>query len=117
MEGLRYLPFAREDAVLVVNRNPVRNVASYPDLDRVLARVRGWRRNVIVDAEALAREAGTHRAVNSVMLGTASPFMILGPDDLAGALGAFLARRGADVVAANLRAFAMGRDAARAANV
>jgi hypothetical protein len=43
--------------------------------------------------------------------------MILGPDDLAGALGAFLARRGADVVAANLRAFAMGRDAARAANV
>ena len=38
MEALRYLPYARRDAVLVTNRNPVRNIAGYPDEKVIEAR-------------------------------------------------------------------------------
>ena len=83
MEALRYLPYARRDAVLVTSRNPVRNVASYPDEKVIEARLKEWPHHVILDAEKLARQAGTVRAVNSVILGAASAFLMIPEADCA----------------------------------
>jgi indolepyruvate ferredoxin oxidoreductase, beta subunit len=112
MEGLRYLPFARRESVLVANRNPVKNVPAYPDLEKILARVREWPKNLVLDAEKLAREAGNVRAVNSVMLGAASGFLLIPPDVLRGCVGDFFARKGQAVVDQNLKAFDSGVAAA-----
>ena len=113
MEGLRYLPFARRDAVLVSNRNPVKNMPGYPDIEKLLARIREWPRHVLVDAESLARQAGNARAVNSVILGAASAFLVLPGEDLRSRVAAFFASKGPDVVEKNLVAFDLGCTAAR----
>lgn len=112
MEGLRYLPYARQDAAIVTNRNPVRNTPAYPDLEKILARINRWPKRLVVDAEKLARDAGNIRAVNSVMLGAAAPFLAIPGDDLREEIAQFFARKGADVVGQNLKAFELGRAAA-----
>jgi indolepyruvate ferredoxin oxidoreductase, beta subunit len=112
MEGLRYLPYARPDAALVTNQNPVRNIRGYPDIEKVLARVRQWGRHAILDAEKLARQAGNARAVNSVMMGAASPFLLVKPDDLRAEIDKVFRSKGQGVVDQNLSAFDLGRGVA-----
>ncbi len=109
MEALRYLPYARRDAVLVTNRNPVRNVAAYPDETLIEARLKEWPRHALLDAEKMARQAGTVRAVNSVILGAASAFFMIPEADMRSYLERFFERKGRDVVDKNLAAFDMGR--------
>ena len=109
MEALRYLPYARRDAVLVTNRNPVRTVAAYPDEKLIEARLKEWPHHVLLDAEKMARQAGTVRAVNSVILGAASAFLMIPEADMRSYLERFFERKGRDVVDKNLAAFDMGR--------
>ncbi len=113
MEGLRYLSLAQREAVLVVNKNPVKNVAGYPDIERILARVREWPQHVIVDAESLAKHAGHVRAVNSVMLGAAAPFLVIPPEVLRAGVEQFFTRKGPEIVKMNLKAFDAGWMAAK----
>ena len=113
MEGLRHLPHAHPDAMLIANCTPVKNVAVYPDVEQLLRRIQAWPRHVILDAEKLAREAGTVRAVNSVMLGAASDQLIIPWEKLREQVGAFFARKGEKIVEQNLKAFDLGRAAAK----
>ena len=112
MEALRYLPYARRDAVLITNRNPMRNIVGYPDEKVIEARLKEWPHPVILDAEKLARQAGTARAVNSVMLGAASAFLMIPETDVRAGVERFFERKGRDLVAKNLTAFDLGRAAA-----
>jgi indolepyruvate ferredoxin oxidoreductase, beta subunit len=111
MEALRYLPYARRDAMLIASRNPIRNLAGYPDERAIEARLKEWPRHVILDAEKLARQAGTARAVNSVILGAASAFLIIPEADVRACVGRFFERKGRDIVDKNLAAFDLGRAA------
>ncbi len=112
MEALRYLPFIRPDGWLVTNRHPVRNVANYPPLEAVLAEVERWPNRVVVDAEQLAKDAGSRRAVNLVMLGAATDYLVVSHHDLVAQVEKFFARKGAEIVQANLAAFEAGHLAA-----
>jgi indolepyruvate ferredoxin oxidoreductase beta subunit len=112
MEALRYLPYARRDAALVTSRNPVRNIAGYPDEKVIEARLKEWPHHVILDAEKLARQAGTARAVNSVMLGAASAFLMIPEADVRACVEQFFERKGRDIMDKNLAAFDLGRAAA-----
>lgn len=115
MEGLRYLPYLRPDALIVINRTCVRNLAQYPDEEALAQRIRSWARHVLLNADQLAREAGMARAVNSVMLGAAADHLIIGADELRNELELFFAAKGADIVEKNLKAFDLGRAAAQTA--
>lgn len=117
MEGLRYLPYARPDALLIVNRTPIRTLSGYPEEERLRARIEAWPRHVLLDAEKLAREAGTVKAVNSVMLGAASDHLIVTAEELRAEIERFFAAKGADVVCKNLKAFDLGRQATHTAGV
>lgn len=113
MEGLRYLPYMHPDGLIVVNRTPVKNTSQYPDEASLAARIRAWPRHVLLDAEKLAREAGTVRAVNSVMLGAAGDRLIVSADELRKELELFFAAKGREVIEKNLKAFDLGRQAAQ----
>ncbi len=114
MEALRQLPALRAGGVLLANSQPVRNLPDYPDLEALLGYLRGLPRSLVIDADGLAREAGSARAMNMVMLGALSPFLDLPETALTEAVAEAFARKGGEVVAANLRAFAAGRAAAAA---
>jgi indolepyruvate ferredoxin oxidoreductase beta subunit len=112
LEALRYFEFLRADGVVVTGSTPYRNIPDYPDLEEVLAAVRKASRSVIVDSEELAKEAGTSKAQNMVMLGAASPFLSLREESLRRFIEALFKAKGPSVVEANLKAFELGKNAA-----
>jgi len=115
LEALRYFDQLRPDGIVVTSSAPYKNIPDYPDLDRVLGEVTKAGGSVIVDSEKLAKEAGTAKAQNIVMLGAASRFLILKEESLRTLVETLFKPRGASVVEANLKAFDLGRKAAGAA--
>jgi indolepyruvate ferredoxin oxidoreductase beta subunit len=115
LEALRYFEYLRPDGIVVTSSTPYKNIPDYPDLERVLAGVRKAKRSVIVDSEKVAKEAGTVKAQNIVMLGAASPFLILKEESLRSLVESLFKPRGPVLVEANLKAFDLGRKAAGAA--
>jgi indolepyruvate ferredoxin oxidoreductase beta subunit len=110
LESLRYLAYLAPDGVLVSSTEPFLNIPDYPKADDLLAAIRRLPRHRLVDAAGLAREAGSARAANMVLVGAASAFLPLERARLEQAIGEMFASKGEAVVAANLRAFAAGQD-------
>jgi indolepyruvate ferredoxin oxidoreductase, beta subunit len=111
LETLRYLDYLGPEGTIVTSAAPFKNIPDYPDLERVLAEVRRAGRAVVVEAERLAKDAGTSKAQNIVMLGAASPFLILKEESLRRFIEELFRARGQNIVAANLKAFDLGRRA------
>ncbi len=112
LEVLRYVNYLRPDGMVVSSRTPFVNIPDYPEQETILSKIREIRRHVIVDSEKLAREAGSTRTQNMVMLGAASRFLLVKEDRLLKFIRVLFQRRGEGLVAANLKAFELGRGAA-----
>jgi len=112
LEALRYLDSLAPSGVVVTSTTSYRNIPDYPDLEDVLERLRRVARHAIADSEKLAKEAGSSRAQNMVMLGAASPFLILKEESLLRHIENLFKPRGGNLVDVNLKAFRLGRDAA-----
>jgi len=112
LESLRYLEFLSPDGALITSSNPVKNIPDYPPIDDLLAQVRRVPHAVVIDAETLARRAGSVRAVNMVMVGAASAVLPLDPGLLERYIAAWFTSKGPQVVDQNLQAFRAGREAA-----
>ncbi|MDT8401500.1 MAG: indolepyruvate oxidoreductase subunit beta [Bacteroidales bacterium] len=110
MEALRYLPWLSDKGWLVTNSNPFVNIPDYPDAEEVLDEVRKVKNNLIVDADAIARETGSIKVANIVMLGAASHFINLPRKSLENAIRKLFGRKGEGIVELNLKALAAGRD-------
>jgi indolepyruvate ferredoxin oxidoreductase beta subunit len=111
LEALRYLDYLSPGGRIVTSATPFINIPNYPDKESVLARIRRVAGSVIVDSEALAKEAGTSRAQNTVMLGAAARFLIVSPESLLESINVLFAPRGEKILAPNLKAFELGRKA------
>ena len=114
MESLRYLGYLSPEGTLITSANPVRNILDYPDLGPLLGHIRSLPHAIVVDAEKLARAAGSARATNMVMVGAAMHLLPIQPKTLETAVRAIFARKGEDVVNINLRALRAGQEAAHA---
>jgi indolepyruvate ferredoxin oxidoreductase beta subunit len=115
LEALRYFDYLKPGGIVVASATPYKNIPDYPDLGQILEAIGRVTGSIVVDSEKLAREAGTVKAQNIVMLGAASRFLILKADSLRALVETLFKPRGASVVEANLRAFDLGRKAAGAA--
>jgi indolepyruvate ferredoxin oxidoreductase beta subunit len=80
----------------------------------VLAAVRRLPHAVLLDAERLARQAGSARAVNMVMVGAASNVLPVAADAIERQIAERFASKGSAIVEQNLAAFRAGRAAGRA---
>jgi indolepyruvate ferredoxin oxidoreductase beta subunit len=116
LEALRYLDFLRPDGIIIASRTPFVNIPDYPEIESVLARIESVPGHLIVDSEKLAKEAGSSRTQNMVMLGAASGHLLVREENLKKFLQVLFARHGENVVASNLKAFALGRAAGAAEN-
>jgi len=112
LESLRYLRYLDPSGAVITATNPVVNIPDYPEFDGLLARIRAlpWAR--LVDGEKLAREAGSARATNMVMVGAASHRLPVKVETLEHYIQAIFAAKGDKVVETNLKAFRLGREAA-----
>ncbi len=110
LEGLRYLPFLRKDGWLVTNTVPFINIPNYPETDEVLNVIKGIPNHIALNADAIAKESGSSRASNIVMLGAASPFIDIPFEKLEDGIRELFGRKGNDVVETNLKALRAGRE-------
>ncbi len=112
LEALRYLDFLHPGGKLVTSSTPFVNIPDYPDQEKLIGRIREIPGSVIVDSEALAKEAGTSKVQNTVMLGAAAKDLVVNEDRLLESIKVLFAPRGDKILEANIRAFELGRRAA-----
>jgi indolepyruvate ferredoxin oxidoreductase beta subunit len=112
LESLRYLKYLSADGTLITSSNPVINIPDYPELAGLLARIRTLPNAVLVDSDKLAREAGSSRATNMVMVGAASRRLPVPAEAIELLIRTTFGRKGEQVVESNLAAFRAGREAA-----
>jgi indolepyruvate ferredoxin oxidoreductase beta subunit len=111
LEALRYLPWLAKTGQVVTATAPIKNIPNYPDIETVLAEIKALPKAVMLDADAMAREAGNARAANMVLVGAAAKLLPLKVESIEKAIADTFARKGEAVVAANLKAFEHGRKA------
>jgi len=112
LESLRYLEFLSAGGTVITATNPVTNIPDYPPIDEVLAGVRSLPHALTIDAESLARKAGSARATNMVMVGAASSRLPVSFETVEHFVQTVFAGKGAKVVETNLKALHAGRAAA-----
>ena len=113
MESLRYLPWLAAEGWVVTNTVPVVNIPNYPDEAALQAELKALPQVVTLDADALAREAGSPRSANMALLGAAAPLLGIDAGRLEAGIRDIFARKGEAVVEANLAAFRAGYETAR----
>ena len=112
MESLRYLPYLKKDGWLVTNAQPFVNIPNYPDLDRVKVEIEKLPNKIILDVEAIAKELGSSRVANIVMLGAATPFLGIDYDKISDGIRSIFARKSEEIIDLNLKALKAGFDIA-----
>ncbi len=110
MEGLRYLPLLADSGWLVTNTTPFINIPDYPKPDDIIARIKAVKHHIAIDADSIAKEAGSARSSNIVMLGAASLFLDIPFERIEEGIRQLFGRKGEDVVQQNLKALKLGRE-------
>lgn len=109
MESLRYLPWLSRKGWLVTNSVPFINIPDYPPVEDILNEIRKISNHIILDADAVARDAGSARSGNMVILGAASPFIDMPFESIRSAVIKLFERKGEEIVRINLLALESGR--------
>ena len=109
MEALRYLPWLSKRGWIVTNTTPFVNIPNYPPIDDIMAELRSVPNVITLDCDAIARETGSPRSANMVLLGASASVMeIVEPDKLREGIAAIFSRKGDAIVASNIAAFNAG---------
>lgn len=109
MEALRYISYLKPDGWIVTNQVPFVNIPNYPPIEEVLAHIKALPNHVLLDVEALAKEAGApSQAANMVLLGAAIPMLGIEHDKMLAGVARVFARKGEEVVNKNLAAVEAG---------
>jgi len=114
MESLRYLPWLSKAGWLVTNSSPFINIPDYPPVDQIIKEIKKIKNHIIIDADAIAKEAGSARSGNIVILGAASPFIEMPYASLENAIRKLFERKGDEIVEVNLKALRAGRESSDA---
>jgi indolepyruvate ferredoxin oxidoreductase beta subunit len=112
MESLRYLPMLSAGGWLITNTKPFINIKNYPAMDKIMAEIEGLPRHIALDADEIARQMGSPKSANMVILGAASPFLDIEYESLQEAIRSIFRKKGDEVVQVNLDALEAGRNLA-----
>jgi indolepyruvate ferredoxin oxidoreductase beta subunit len=110
LESLRYLPYLSKDGWLITNTTPFNNIPNYPEINRVMAEVQKVPHHIALEADAMAKIAGSTKATNIVILGAASPFLGMAYEKLEDAIRFTFRKKGDKVIDLNLAALRAGHD-------
>lgn len=108
MEALRYLPYLKKDGWLITNSTPFVNINNYPDNEELIKSIKELKHSIVIDVDTIAKEAGSQRSANIVLLGAASPFLGMELDKMEDGVRAVFERKGEDIVEMNIKAFRAG---------
>lgn len=113
MESLRYLPWLSPEGWLITNATAFTNIPDYPKKDDIIAEIKKQPNHIIIDADHIAKELGSARSANMVVLGAASPFLSVDFKYFENAINQLFGKKGEKVVELNIDAFIAGEEFAR----
>ena len=112
MEALRYLPYLDAEGWLVTNDVPFVNIPNYPAPESVKAEIDRLPHHILLDVNQTAKEIGTPRVANIVLLGATVPFLGIGYDKIQDSIRDIFQRKGESIVEMNLKALEAGKQIA-----
>lgn len=109
MEALRYLPYLNKKTGWIITSSvPFVNIPNYPDMDKIKEEYSILNNVVFIDIEQLAKDNNVPRSANMILLGAAQKSLGIGYEEIKAALGRVFARKGEEVVNANIKALNIG---------
>lgn len=108
LESLRYLPYLSRHGWLISSSTPLKNIPDYPEIEEVLNAIRGIPNHLLMDADAMAKEAGSVKAANMVVLGAATPYLGMEYNLIEDAVRFLFGKKGEKVLEMNLLALRAG---------
>jgi indolepyruvate ferredoxin oxidoreductase, beta subunit len=112
MEALRYADMLSDSGWIITNISPFININNYPEPEAIYAEIKKIKNHVIIDADRIAKDLGTAKAANIVILGAAAKFIDMPFESFEKALKAIFGRKGDKVVEMNIAALHAGAKAA-----
>ena len=109
MEGLRYLPYLSPDGWLVTNETPFINIPNYPDINLIMAGIDRLPNKVVLNVDKVAKEIGSSRVANIVLLGATIPFLGIDYELVQESIREIFERKGEAIVDLNLKALEAGK--------
>ena len=110
MESLRYLPYLSNNGWLVTNSKPYINIPDYPNIEKIMEEIRKNPNHLILNADKLAKDLGSPRSANIVMLGAASLYINIPIENFEKGIQKLFDGKGEKVVDVNIEAFHAGRN-------
>ena len=110
MESLRYLPMLSPEGWLITNTTPYVNIRNYPALEKVMAEIEKLPRHIALDADQMAKDLGSARSANMVILGAASPYLDISAEKFEQAITKIFSRKGQEIVDVNINCFRAGKE-------
>ena len=112
MEALRYVPMLSAEGWMITNTTPFNNIPDYPAIEEILEVIESQPYHIKLDAESIAKQIGSVKSANVVILGAATPFLGLSYAQIEDAIRTMFGRKGEDIVNMNLAALKAGREQA-----
>ena len=109
MEALRYLPYLNKKTGWIITSSvPFVNIPNYPDMEKIKEEYSKLKKVVFIDIEQLAKDNNVPRSANMILLGAAQKSLGIGYEEIKAALCRVFARKGEDIVNANIKALNIG---------
>lgn len=112
MESLRYLPMLSPGGWLITNTKPYINIKNYPAMESIMAEIESQPNQIALDADEIAKELGSPKSANMVILGAACPFLGISYEQLQDAIRSIFSRKGDEIINTNLKALEAGYNVA-----
>lgn len=109
MEGLRYLPYLDAEGWLVTNDTPFINIPNYPNEADIMNEINKLPHKVVLNVDEVAKEIGTIRVANMVLLGATTPFLGIDYIKIQDSIRDIFGRKGDAIIEMNLKALDAGK--------
>ena len=110
MESLRYLPYLSKDGWVITNDKPFNNIVNYPELEEVHAQIKKMDNHILINADDIAKEIGSPRSMNMVMIGAAAKHLGIEFSSLIDGIKFIFGKKGEDMVNLNIKAIEAGKE-------
>ncbi|MFA7401602.1 MAG: indolepyruvate oxidoreductase subunit beta [Bacteroidales bacterium] len=110
MEALRYLPMLKPQGWVITNTNPFINIPNYPEESILMKRIEQLPHKIAINADKIAKDLGSARSSNMVILGATAPFLQLNYKDIEQTVTDTFLRKGQEVVDVNIACLNAGRE-------
>ncbi|MBC8384660.1 MAG: indolepyruvate oxidoreductase subunit beta [Candidatus Cloacimonetes bacterium] len=110
MEALRYLPYLSENGWLITNTKPYLNIPDYPEYEDLMNEIKSLPKHIALDADEIAKNIGSARSMNMVMLGAATSFLDISYEKIEDGVKTIFGRKGEKIVNSNLAAIKAGSE-------